>query len=112
MNVKRHTFSSLRISMGAILCIVVFISILGATGVIHSLLSNDTLKTTRAYRAAKQTRDAHLNEANLAQMKINERLGYFEIQKRLLANKSELKPLDMKQLEIIPTTPPQRLATR
>lgn len=108
MNAKRNTSSSQRISLSALSWVVIFISIISTAGVICGFLKNQCIKVNREIVVVNTEIQMHENDANYTQMKINERLGYFEVQKRLAANNSRLVPIKQAQMEIIvPSSSPQ-----
>lgn len=101
MNAKRTVLAPNGVRLGSLLWIIVFIAIFAATGIIYGLLKNHQIKVVRQIEEVRREIVMFQNDANLAQIKIDEQLGHFEIKSKLAAVQSPLKPLANGQVETI-----------
>lgn len=71
------------------------------TGVIRGLLENQKIKVGRQISQVETETQMHMNDVNTAKLKINDQLGYFEINAKLSVINSTLMPLTHGQVEVI-----------
>lgn len=101
MNTKRNIPSPHGVHVSSLAWIVLYVAIVATAGIVHAFLSNEKIRVSRQTFEIENQIKMHLNDANIAQLKINDQLGYFEINNKLQMINSSLIPLHHGQVEII-----------
>lgn len=98
---KRNVPAPDAIRLGSLLWIVVFIGIFATTGITFAFIKNSEITLIQQIAELNEEIFMFENDTNVAEMKINEYLGHFEIKAKLASQNSKLVQISNNQLEII-----------
>lgn len=101
MNTKRNIPAPHGVHISTLIWIVLYVIIMATAGIVHTFFSNETIRVSRQTAEVRNHIKMNLNDAQNDQTKINDQLGYFEINNKLELINSSLIPLHHGQVEII-----------